>query len=170
MSYIHASTPYYYGIKHRYYVEHKCNMVYFPTALVFNLNLKVQQGFITLICKVSKNLRNWISQLTHEAPCFQHKFISLRTCVRIESQLDLGAKETLTIHYNLQNMHKIVERLKFTYTHEVNNKYYNDYPIYKYVQKNYTVQQGKKHEVPEAIQMHTSIRPRFDPQTPQVDQ
>ena len=38
--------------------------------------------------------------------------------------MHLGAKKTLTIFYGSQNMHKIAERLKFTYTHEVNNGYY----------------------------------------------
>ena len=54
--------------------------------------------------------------------------------VRIDSQLDLGAKETLTIRYGLQNMHKIDERLKITYTHEVNNIYYYEFPTCKYIQ------------------------------------
>ena len=44
--------------------------------------------------------------------------------MRIETQIDPGAKETLTIRYGSQNMHKITEKLKFTYTHEVNNGSY----------------------------------------------
>ena len=44
--------------------------------------------------------------------------------MRIDSQLDLGAKETLTIQYCLQNMHKIAKRVKIAYAHEVNNRYY----------------------------------------------
>ena len=47
--------------------------------------------------------------------------------------MDLGAKETLTIRYGLQNMHKIAERMKITYTHEVNNIYYYDFTTFNYV-------------------------------------
>ena len=60
-------------------------------------------------------------------------WIGISGSVIIDSHMDLGAKETLTIRYGSQNMHKITERLKFTYTHEVNNGYYYDCKTSNYV-------------------------------------
>ena len=57
--------------------------------------------------------------------------------------MDLGAKETLTIRYNSQNMQKITKRMKIAYTHQVNKKYYYDCPTCKYVWIRYILQQGK---------------------------
>ena len=60
--------------------------------------------------------------------------------MRIDTQLDLEAKETLTICYSLQNMHKVTEKTEIAFTHEVNNGYYCHCLTCKYVYNRYIVQ------------------------------
>ena len=53
--------------------------------------------------------------------------------VIIEIYMDIGSSKLSQILYGSQNMNKIDERLKFTYTHEVNNGYYLHYPKFNYI-------------------------------------